>query len=83
MHLSWLDTLVFLGYIVSVICFALVVAARSKTKSSADYFLASKKLPWYAVGASLADGNPRFSASAGNLSSRAWGRRRQRISSPR
>jgi solute:Na+ symporter, SSS family len=57
MNLGVLDTVIFFGYFIGVIVFAIVVAARSKTKSSSDYFLASKKLPWYAVGASFIASN--------------------------
>lgn len=57
MNLGILDILIFVGYFVGVIAFAITVAARSKTKSSSDYFLASNKLPWYAVGASFVASN--------------------------
>ncbi|MBT3191444.1 MAG: sodium/solute symporter [Verrucomicrobia bacterium] len=57
MNLSIWDALIFFGYFIGVVVFAVVVAARSKTKSSADYFLASKKLPWYAIGASFIASN--------------------------
>jgi solute:Na+ symporter, SSS family len=57
MHLGLLDIVVFLGYFVGIVTFAVVVAARSKTKSAQDYFLASKKLPWYTVGASFVAAN--------------------------
>ena len=57
MKLSILDTVIFFSYFVGIVVFALTVAARSKTKSSADFFLASKKLPWYAVGASFIASN--------------------------
>jgi SSS family solute:Na+ symporter len=58
MHLAPLDVLIFLGYFLGVIAFAVIVAWRSKTRgSAADYFLASKKLPWYAVGASFVASN--------------------------
>jgi len=57
MNLSIWDTLIFFGYFFGVVIFAIVVAATSKTKSSSDYFLASKKLPWYAIGASFIASN--------------------------
>jgi solute:Na+ symporter, SSS family len=58
MQLTLLDALIFFGYFFGVVIFAMTVAARSKTKdSSSDYFLASKKLPWYAVGASFVASN--------------------------
>jgi len=57
MSLSIWDALIFFGYFIGVVVFAVGVAARSKTKSSSDYFLASKKLPWYAIGASFIASN--------------------------
>ncbi len=57
MNLTILDIIIFTGYFTGVILFAIIVAARSKTKSASDYFLASKKLPWYAVGASFIASN--------------------------
>ena len=58
MQLAPIDILIFLGYFLGVIGFAVAVAWRSKTRdSAADYFLASKKLPWYAVGASFVASN--------------------------
>ncbi len=57
MNLTILDIAVLLSYFVGIILFGIIVAARSKTKSAADYFLASKKLPWYAVGASFIASN--------------------------
>jgi solute:Na+ symporter, SSS family len=58
MKLSLLDMVIFFGYFFGVVIFAMVIAARSKTKdSSSDYFLASNKLPWYAVGASFVASN--------------------------
>ncbi len=57
MHLGVLDIIVFLGYFLGIVAFAVTVAARSKTKSAQDYFLASKKLPWYTVGASFVAAN--------------------------
>ncbi len=58
MTLSPLDVLVFVAYFVGVVVFAVTIAARSKTRgSSSDFFLASNKLPWYAVGASFIASN--------------------------
>ncbi len=57
MHLGLLDIIIFFGYFIGVVAFAITVAARSKTRSAADYFLASKKLPWYVVGASFIASN--------------------------
>ena len=58
MTLSIVDLLVFCTYFIGVVIFAVSVSARSKTRgTSADFFLASKKLPWYAVGASFVASN--------------------------
>ena len=58
MQLAPLDIIIFLVYFFGVIAFAVIVAKKSKTKDSAsDYFLASKKLPWYAVGSSFVASN--------------------------
>src|SRR3989339_1084519 len=57
MHLSILDILIFGGYFIGVVAFAVIIAARSKTKSAKDFFLASQKLPWYAIGASFVASN--------------------------
>ncbi len=57
MHLRTLDIAVFIFYFIFIIVFALLIAGRSKTKSAGDYFLASKKLPWYVVGASFIAAN--------------------------
>ena len=58
MQLAPLDMIIFLGYFFGVIAFAVIVARRSKTRDTAsDYFLASKSLPWYAVGASFIASN--------------------------
>ena len=55
--MSTVDVLIFFSYFVGVVIFATTIAARSKTKSASDYFLASKKLPWYVVGASFLASN--------------------------
>ena len=57
MNMGIIDVIIFALYFVGVVFFGVIVAARSKTKSSADYFLASKKLPWYVVGASFIASN--------------------------
>lgn len=57
MHLRTLDITVFVLYFAFVMIFAMLIAARSKTKSASDYFFASKKLPWYVVGASFIAAN--------------------------
>lgn len=58
MHLlSILDIFIFWGYFIGIVVFAVIIAARSKTKSARDFFLASQKLPWYAIGASFITSN--------------------------
>lgn len=57
MHLSLWDGLVFAGYFLLVIGVGFWVAARDKQKTAEEYFLARKKLPWYAVGASFIAAN--------------------------
>jgi SSS family solute:Na+ symporter len=56
---SALDTVVFFGYIVLIVALGLWVSREKKghVKDSKDYFLASKALPWWAVGASLIASN--------------------------
>jgi SSS family solute:Na+ symporter len=53
---SW-DIAVFLAYFVGVVTLGILVAARSRNKSADSFFRASKKLPWYVVGASLIAAN--------------------------
>ncbi len=57
MKLTLLDAAVFCCYFAGVLLLGLLVAARSRSRTSADYFLASKRLPWYAVGASYIAAN--------------------------
>lgn len=57
MQLSTLDLIVFIGWIVIVIGFGLWISYRSKQETTQDYFLASKSLPWWAVGGSLIASN--------------------------
>ena len=57
MRFSLLDLVVFSSYFLGIIIFGVIIAARSKTKSSGDFFLASKTLPWYVVGASFIAAN--------------------------
>ncbi len=58
MTLSLIDLFIFMLYFVGIVVFAILVSARSKTRgSSSDFFLASNKLPWYAVGASFIASN--------------------------
>ncbi|SEL72801.1 solute:Na+ symporter, SSS family [Colwellia chukchiensis] len=57
--LGTIDTSVFIVYVVGLLCIALWIS-RSEKKEGAnteDYFLASKALPWWAIGASLIASN--------------------------
>ncbi len=56
-QLGTIDTLVFGVYIVGVILFGIWIANREKTTTANDYFLASRSLPWWAVGGSLIASN--------------------------
>ena len=52
---SNLDIVVFASYALIILGVGLWVSRNKKgrTKSAEDYFLASKSLPWWAIGASL------------------------------
>ena len=57
MNLSSLDQIIFAVYVVAVILFGIWIANRDKNATSSDYFLASRSLPWWAVGGSLIASN--------------------------
>ena len=59
MNFSPFDYVVFISYIVFIIGLGLWVSREKKghEKDSSDYFLASKSLPWWAIGASLIAAN--------------------------
>ncbi|GMQ27548.1 sodium/sugar symporter [Algoriphagus confluentis] len=59
MLLEPIDLAVFVGYCLLIIGMGLFVSREKKghVKNSSDYFLASKALPWWAVGASLIASN--------------------------
>lgn len=59
MQFSMIDYAVFLGYILVIVFLGLWVSREKKghEKDSKDYFLASKALPWWAIGASLIAAN--------------------------
>jgi SSS family solute:Na+ symporter len=59
MEFSIVDYAVFIGYIVFIVSLGLWVSREKKghEKDTADYFLASKALPWWVVGASLIAAN--------------------------
>ncbi|MEM8585449.1 MAG: sodium/solute symporter [Bacteroidota bacterium] len=57
MELSSLDQAIFGIYIIGVILFGVWIANRDRNATSSDYFLASRSLPWWAVGGSLIASN--------------------------
>ena len=56
-NFSTLDLIVFVGYIIGMIILGLYLSRVSGNKTTQDYFLASKSLPWWAVGGSLIASN--------------------------
>jgi SSS family solute:Na+ symporter len=56
MGFNTLDYVVFIGYALFIVSLGLWVS-RKGGKSTEDYFLASKSLPWWAIGASLIAAN--------------------------
>ncbi len=56
MHFSTLDYIVFIGYAILIMSIGLWVSRKGE-KTAEDYFLASKSLPWWAIGASLIAAN--------------------------
>ncbi len=59
MHFSTLDYVIFVSYIIFIVGLGLYVSREKKghVKNSSDYFLASKALPWWAIGFSLIAAN--------------------------
>ncbi len=57
MQLQGIDLIIFAVYIVGVILFGIWIANREKAATASDYFLASRSLPWWAVGGSLIASN--------------------------
>ena len=59
MSFGTIDLIIFASYLLLILIVGLWVSRtkKGKQKNSADYFLASKSLPWWAVGASLIAGN--------------------------
>lgn len=59
MTLGTLDTGVFIAYVLGLLILALWISREDKQggKNTEDYFLASKALPWWAIGASLIASN--------------------------
>jgi SSS family solute:Na+ symporter len=59
MHFSIVDYVIFVLYILAIIFLGLFVSRKKKgeEKNTKDYFLASKALPWWAIGSSLIAAN--------------------------
>jgi SSS family solute:Na+ symporter len=59
MHLANIDLVVLIAYAVGIFCLAQYVSRGTEgaRATSSDYFLASKSLPWWAIGASLIAAN--------------------------
>lgn len=59
MNFSTIDMIVFIAYGILIVFVGIWVSREKKghTKDSKDYFLASKALPWWAIGASLIAAN--------------------------
>ncbi|MEO0731897.1 MAG: sodium/solute symporter [Bacteroidota bacterium] len=57
MQLTGIDQIIFGVYIIGVILFGIWIANREKAATASDYFLASRSLPWWAVGGSLIASN--------------------------
>src|ERR1041385_9089661 len=59
MSLSTIDLIVIIAYAIGIFSLAQWVSREKAghTKDSSDYFLASKNLPWWAIGASLIAAN--------------------------
>lgn len=57
MQFSAIDFIVFFGYCFIILFLGLFIARKKGTGDSEGYFLASKSLPWWAIGASLIAAN--------------------------
>jgi SSS family solute:Na+ symporter len=57
MQFTGLDLTVFVGWILFMIGSGIWISTRGKSKTTQDYFLASKAIPWWAVGGSLIASN--------------------------
>ena len=56
-QIATIDLVVFVGYLLAMVGFGIWIANKDKMESAQDYFLASKALPWWAVGGSLIASN--------------------------
>lgn len=57
MQIATIDLVVFVGYLLAMVGFGIWIANKDKMENAQDYFLASKALPWWAVGGSLIASN--------------------------
>ncbi len=57
MNFATTDYIVFAGWIIFMMGFGIWISSRGKQETTQDYFLASKSLPWWAVGGSLIASN--------------------------
>lgn len=57
MQFSSIDFIIFFGYCFIILFLGLFIAKRKGTGDSEGYFLASKSLPWWAIGTSLIAAN--------------------------
>ena len=59
MNLANIDIGIFVVYVVGLLVLALYISRAEKNheRDTKDYFLASKSLPWWAIGASLIASN--------------------------
>ncbi len=59
LQIETIDIVIFVGYCLLIVALGLYVSREKKghLKDSKDYFLASKALPWWAIGASLIAAN--------------------------
>ncbi len=59
MKFATIDMVIFISYVLLIVVIGLWVSRekKGKVKDSKDYFLASKALPWWAIGASLIASN--------------------------
>ncbi len=57
--LNNIDIAIFVGYVLGLLVLALYISRNDKDheRNTQDYFLASKSLPWWAIGASLIASN--------------------------
>jgi solute:Na+ symporter, SSS family len=58
MNFEWIDIAIFAAYAAGILFVGLWVSrTKGREKTTEDYFLASKSLPWWAIGASLIAAN--------------------------